>query len=198
VQLHEAEQLPNVDVLLLERCVPGTPLGHTLPELEQDVIVAGMLRQLWIKPEPGHPFRSLQSVCETWADEAERKFARANSTAYRRLQRDGLALFRELSTPADSDVLLCTDLHGENILAAQRESWLMIDPKPYLGDPAYDPIQHMLNCERRLHNDPIDFVRRMADILELDAERVRLWLFARCVQESAGEPGLIDVAYRLE
>lgn len=51
-------------------------------------------------------------------------------------------------------MLLCTDLHGDNILAAQRESWLAIDPKPYLGDPAYDTLQHMLNCEGRLAAHP--------------------------------------------
>jgi hypothetical protein len=51
-------------------------------------------------------------------------------------------------------VLLCTDLHGDNILAAQRELWLVIDPKPYVGDPAYDLLQHMLNCEDRLAAAP--------------------------------------------
>jgi streptomycin 6-kinase len=43
-------------------------------------------------------------------------------------------------------VLLCTDLHAENVLAAEREPWLAIDPKPCIGDPAFDAIQHMLNC----------------------------------------------------
>jgi streptomycin 6-kinase len=138
-----------------------------------------------------------ESAC-VWADEAERRFAHSQSSEHRRLKRDGLVLFRELLTPADSDVLLCTDLHGENILAAQRESWLMIDPKPYLGDRGYDPIQHMLNCEERLHNDPLGFIRRMTELLDLEVDRVRLWLLARCVQESAGEPSLIEVAYRLE
>jgi streptomycin 6-kinase len=40
-------------------------------------------------------------------------------------------------------VLLCTDLHADNILAALRAPWLVIDPKPYAGDPAYDVRQHM-------------------------------------------------------
>ena len=41
----------------------------------------------------------------------------------------------------------------------------------------------------------------VADLAELDAERVRRWLFARCVQELLGEgtpwPGLEAVARRL-
>ena len=35
-------------------------------------------------------------------------------------------------------VLLVTDLHAGNVLAAEREPWLVIDPKPYVGDPAYE------------------------------------------------------------
>jgi streptomycin 6-kinase len=49
------------------------------------------------------------------------------------LARAGIALFRELPTTADRQVLLCTDLHGDNVLAARREPWLVIDPKPYVG-----------------------------------------------------------------
>ncbi|MHB1836702.1 MAG: aminoglycoside phosphotransferase family protein [Solirubrobacteraceae bacterium] len=35
----------------------------------------------------------------------------------------------------------CTDLHAENVLCSQREPWLVIDPKPYVGDPAYEPAR---------------------------------------------------------
>jgi hypothetical protein len=37
----------------------------------------------------------------------------------------------------------------------------------------------------------------MAGLAGLDAGRVRLWLFARCVQESAGDQNLQAVAARL-
>jgi streptomycin 6-kinase len=94
-------------------------------------------------------------------------------------------------------VLLCTDLHGGNILAAEREPWLVIDPKPYAGDPAYDTVQHMLNCPERLHADPVGLAKRMADLLDLDGERVRLWLFARCVQQSPAWTELAEVAAML-
>jgi streptomycin 6-kinase len=39
------------------------------------------------------------------------------------------------------------------VLAARRELWLMIDPKPYVGDPTYDVPQHMVNCDARLRAD---------------------------------------------
>jgi streptomycin 6-kinase len=56
---------------------------------------------------------------------------------------------RALPDTADSQVLLCTDLHGDNILAAQRAPWLVIDPKPDTGDSPAEasavnqrPVQH--------------------------------------------------------
>ena len=110
------------------------------------------------------------------------------------LARAGIALFRELPATATSQVLLCTDLHAGNVLAAAREPWLAIDPKPHVGDPAYDPLQHMLNCDERLRSDPHGLARRMAGLLGLDPGRVLLWLFARCVQESPEWPALAAVA----
>ena len=94
-------------------------------------------------------------------------------------------------------MLLCTDLHAGNLLASQREPWLVIDPKPYVGDPTYDVLQHMLNCEERLLADPEGLVHALADLLDLDRERLLLWLFARCVQESPDSPQLAAVAHRI-
>jgi streptomycin 6-kinase len=37
----------------------------------------------------------------------------------------------------------------------------------------------------------------MASLLDLDSERLRVWLFARCVQESADHPPLLPVARQL-
>ena len=56
---------------------------------------------------------------------------------------------------------------------------LHIDPKPFIGDRAYDATQHLLNCQARLRRDPHGTIERFADLLEVSDERVRLWLFAR-------------------
>jgi streptomycin 6-kinase len=185
--------------LLLERCLPGTPLGQLLPEPEQDVVVAGLLRRLWSQAHDAYPFRPLTEMCATWADEFEASYAAA--LAVDRLDpglaREGIALFRELPRMAASQVLLCTDLHADNILAARRLPWLVIDPKPYVGDPAYDVLQHMLNCDDRLAANAAGLADRMAGLTGLDAGRVRRWLFARAVQESVGSPLLHDVARQL-
>lgn len=52
----------------------------------------------------------------------------------------------------------------------------------------------MLNFPDRLAADAAGFARRMADLPDLDAERLRWWLFARCVQGSADQPHLPQVA----
>src|SRR5207342_69848 len=99
------------------------------------------------------------------------------------LVEDGLRLLAELSRPSFGDSLLATDLHAGNVLSAQREPWLVIDPKPFVGDRAYDATQHLFNCKDRLLNDPKTTIRRFADLLDLDDERVRLWMFARAAAE---------------
>ncbi len=199
VRLYAAHESDSAYGLLIERCLPGTPLGQALPEPEQDQIVTGLLRQLWAQPHTGYPFRPLAQMCAAWADGFEREYAAAGAADRidPGLARAGIALFRDLPGTADAQVLLCTDLHGENILAAQRAPWLVIDPKPYVGDPAYDVLQHMLNCEDRLAADPAALAARMAGLAGLDAGRVRQWLFARSVQESAGWPLMREVARRL-
>ena len=179
--------------LLLERCNPGTPLSQR-PEPEQDEVIAGLLPRLWVEPLAGHPFRSLQEMCDRWADGYERKSVDERRSVDRGVAREGIALLRALATSADRYVLLCTDLHAGNVLAADREPWLVIDPKPYVGDPSYDAVQHLLNCPDRLRADPLGLVARVAGLLDLDPERLRLWLFARCVQESPTWPGLAEVA----
>jgi streptomycin 6-kinase len=81
------------------------------------------------------------------------------------------------------DVLLATDLHAGNVLRSEREPWLVIDPKPFVGDPAYDATQHLFNCEARLRSDPGGTIRRIADMLGVDRERVQMWMFARAAAE---------------
>jgi streptomycin 6-kinase len=200
VALHASAELDHTVALLIERCLPGSPLASR-PEVEQDAVVAGLLRRLWRAPAPGHPFPALGLMCDAWADEFEQKTAipatGPTPTLDPGLARDGIELFRTLPATAERHVLLCTDLHAGNILAAQREPWLVIDPKPHVGDPCYDPLQHLLNCPGRLRADPAGLAGRLADLLDLDGERLRLWLFARCVQESPDEPYLVDVARRL-
>ncbi len=161
--------------MLLERCEPGTAL-RALPEPEQDLVIAPLLRRLWRSPSEPHPFRPLSALTDYWSAETLADIDRWPDPA---IVRDGLHLMKELPRTAPVQVLLATDLHAGNVLRAHREPWLLIDPKPFIGDPAYDATQHLLNCRGRLLADPYGTIRRIADLLSVDYERVRLWMFAR-------------------
>jgi streptomycin 6-kinase len=196
VRLHAAHDFDGAVALLIEQCVPGSPLSRR-SEPAQDRVIAGLLRRAWITPAQRHPFQPLEVMCADWADRFDRSADGGGSGLDPGLSRAGIALLRELPASAPERVLLCTDLHAGNVLAAEREPWLIIDPKPYVGDPAYDVLQHLLNCGQRLAADPHGLARRMAELTGLDPARVLAWLFARCVQESPGWPGLADVARRI-
>lgn len=173
VRLLEAQD--ELGAMLLERCEPGTVLRE-LPEPEQDLVIAGLLRRLWRSPSTPHRFRPLSVMLDYWSDET---LADMEQWADAGLVHEGLRLFQELPLTAPKEVLLATDLHAGNVLGSEREPWLVIDPKPFVGDPAYDATQHLFNCEERLRSDSEGTIGRLADLLGVDRERVQLWTFAR-------------------
>jgi streptomycin 6-kinase len=202
VEVHAFEHMADdTTAMLLERCRPGTELRGR-PEPEQHVVITELLRSVWAAELPvGHPFRPLSEMADDWVQRAEARLAADPTRLDAGLARDGLARFRELSRTGPTTVLLFTDLHAGNVLAGQRRPWLLIDPKPYVGDPHYDVLQHLLNCNESLQADPLALLTEVADLAGLDPGRVRQWLFARCVQELLGEgspwPDLEVVARRL-
>ena len=177
VRLVDADD--ELGAMLLERCEPGTML-RALPESEQDVVIAGLLRRLWRSPPATHPFRPLAALMEHWSNETLANIERWPDPG---LVREGLRLFSELPRTAPVEAVLATDLHAGNVLRSKREPWLAIDPKPFVGDPAYDATQHLFNCSARLRADPDGTVDRIADLLGVNRERVRLWTFARAAAE---------------
>jgi streptomycin 6-kinase len=164
--------------MLLERCDPGTPLSER-PETEQDEVLATLLPALWREAPDG--FRSLDEMLECWTFE------------------NGAdpGLVRELLASTPWTVLLFTDLHAGNVLAGARRAWIAIDPKPFVGDPAYDATQHLLNCPDRMATDPLALIARYAGLLGVDRERVRLWTRARLAVESRRDPRWVTAAARL-
>jgi streptomycin 6-kinase len=177
VRLLDADE--ELGAMLLERCKPGTML-RTLPEGEQDLVIGGLLRRLWRSPSSPHPFRPLSVMTDYWIEATLADVGLWPDTG---LVREGLGLLKELPRTAPIEVLLATDLHAGNVLRSEREPWLVIDPKPFVGDPAYDATQHLFNCEARLRSDPDGTICRIADLLGVDRERVLLWTFARAAAE---------------
>jgi len=184
------------NAMLLERCEPGSSLRE-LPEAEQDVVIAGLLTRLWRPVPPESEFRPLAEMIDLWRDETSKREREWTDAA---LVRKGLDLFGELIDSTTTHQLLATDLHAGNVLRARREPWLAIDPKPFLGDPAYDATQHLLNCRARLRDDPHGTIGRFAELLGVDAGRVRRWTFARVAaepREDWGNAQLLELARKL-
>lgn len=145
VRLHDVYVDGPTTALLMQLCRPGTPLGEALPEPEQE----------WSRAccgDSGTSRRGTRSVrWSRWAAGGHRRrgeVRRASRAARSRPRPD-----RAGAVPRAAGVgrvVLATDLHAGNVLAAAGEPWLLIDPKPYVGDPAYDVLQHLVNCGERL------------------------------------------------
>ena len=167
--------------MLLERCEPGLPLRDR-PEPEQDAVLASLLTGLWRAPRdaPAATFRPLATMLAHWAEET-----RAQEAAWpdRALVEEGLATFDQLVATTTDPVVLFTDLHAGNVLSARRAPWLAIDPKPFVGDAAYDATQHLLNGLGRMRAAPRATIDAFADRLGVSRERVRLWTFARAAAQ---------------
>ena len=84
-----------------------------------------------------------------------------------------------------ASVLLHTDLHYYNVLAGEREPWLAIDPKPLVGDPAYEIAPLLWNRwpEATASADLAGHLRWRADVvaepLGLDRATVAGWVTVR-------------------
>lgn len=171
--------------LLLERA-SDTDLT-TVDDVTACVVAARLLRRLH-RPAPPQ-LRPLSGAVAGWT---ERLAALPRSAPVpHRLVEQAVALGRDLATdPATDGTLVHTDAHGANVLAAEREPWLVIDPKPLSGDPAYEPGPMLWNrwAEVVAGDDVRWAVRRrldaMVDALELDPDRARAWAVYRAVVQA--------------
>lgn len=163
--------------LLLERCEPGTPLWEIADDEEATRIAAAALRRLWSAPVAvGHPFRHLADEAEGWTEQLRRDWEALGRPFERELVDAASSAARELAS-SQPDLVLChQDFQGSNVLRAQREPWLAIDPKPIVGEPAFD-VASLLRDRR--WDIRADVIRRRLDLLaaelDLDRERMRGW-----------------------
>ena len=122
---------PERHALLIERARPGTHLTAAGQEAALDVFVE-LLPRLW-KPA-GAPFRPLAEEAAWWIDYLPRNWEHVGRPFERSLLDTVIETLRELSATQGEQVLLNQDLHADNVLSAEREPWLVIDPKPLAGE----------------------------------------------------------------
>jgi streptomycin 6-kinase len=171
---------PAERALLIERCVPGTPLGNAYDD-EAIAMAAAVMRRLWRTPSEDVPWRRLELEAARWLVEIPEHWERHGRPFDRRLLDVGLDALQTLG-PTQEEVVLChQDLHGGNILRAEREPWLAIDAKPIVAERAYDTVA--LVRDLGPHGLSLGDVRRrldmLSELLELDRERMRGWGVAK-------------------
>jgi streptomycin 6-kinase len=170
---------PEEQALLLERCVPGTPLAAAGADTAMDVFVE-LLPRLW-KPA-GVPFRPLAEEAGWWAESLAATWERAGRPFERRLLDAALDALRELPPTQGRQVLLHQDLHGENVLAAQREAWLAIDPKPLAGEREFGLAPIIRSFELgHSRAEVVGRLERLSSELRLDRERARGWAIGQTI-----------------
>jgi len=164
---------PERHALLLERCVPGTPLASAGQDQALDVFVE-LLPRLWQRA--GQPFRPLADEAAWWAEYLPGQ----DWSAAPELLEAALEALRDLPGTQGEQVLLHQDLHGENVLAAQREPWLAIDPKPLAGEREFGiaPIVRSFELGHS-KRDVLHRFDRLTAELGLDRERARGWTIAQ-------------------
>jgi len=166
---HGAVQLRGRDdvrrALLIERCVPGTQLWSA--EVDETEVVAELLPRLQIRTDVRHPFTLLADEADRWAEDVPRWYAAAGNPYERSLLDAALDVYRTVDRT--SSWLVNQDLHGGNVLRASRARWLVIDPKPLVGERELEASGLLRNA---------DSVSHWLDVLAelgFDHERARGW-----------------------
>src|SRR5690606_13510622 len=133
---------------------------------------------------PDGRIEPLAQVAVEWAELAERRMAARRPGYAPGLVAEGVRLLRVLPASAERTVVLHGDFNPTNVLSASRAGWLAIDPKPMVGDPAYDPWPLLEQVDHPLaYPDPVPVLRQrlalLGDELALPAERLAAWAVAR-------------------
>jgi streptomycin 6-kinase len=165
--------------LLLERLVPGQMLSE-IDDEQATAIAASVMRQLW-RPAPNH--HNFPTVAK-WHQGVQRlrdSFDGGTGPLPAAFVDRAEKLTAELLASAAEPVLLHGDLHHFNILSAQRQPWLAIDPKGVLGEPAYEVGPLFLNPSPQPARVQARRADQLAAELGIDRQRILGWGVARAV-----------------
>lgn len=171
---------PETGTMLLERLDEGRPLASVPDVLEATQVVAELLVRINAVAAPTG-MRRLADIAEAMLESVPQAADSLADGGERRLLKDCAAALREVrGEPGDR--LLHWDLHFDNVLGAEREPWLVIDPKPLAGDPCFELMPALWNRfdEGRV-KERFDL---MTEVMGVDRERARGWTLGRVLQNS--------------
>lgn len=169
--------------MLLERLEPGTALKDHSDRDAAITIACELLSRLWRPVQDGHPFPSVRDLALRLSFELPDVFERLGRPFEQRLIDEAVRLCLEVAVSEEPIGLANRDFHLGNVLAAEREPWLLIDPKPLIGERAFDCGHLLLSLvegepDRRQMRR---LLKRLAQELSLDGERIRAWSLIRAV-----------------
>ncbi|MFJ5264616.1 aminoglycoside phosphotransferase family protein [Streptomyces sp. NPDC088387] len=183
VQLLDAGAVDGA--LLLERLHPDVSV-RSLPEAKALLEAAGTLRRLWVEPPSGYTF---ETVAERTGRQAVAMRAGADADAALVPLVDAALGAREelLAAPPEARLLHGT-FRQSKVLGAERVPWLAVGPDPVVGECAFDLARLVRDRVEDLIASPSGAaiarrrVKRLAESLEVDQERLRGWVLFRAVE----------------
>ncbi|MHC3393697.1 APH(6)-I family aminoglycoside O-phosphotransferase [Streptomyces lavendulocolor] len=179
---------PESSAMLLERLDGSRTLASVPDDDEAMRTLAGLMARLHSVPAP-EGLRGLGDVARDMLASVPEAAAALRDPADRRRLKGWASVVTELAGDP-GDRMLHWDLHYDNVLAAEREPWLAIDPEPLIGDPGFDLWPALDTGWEKLQatEDAPRVVRRRFDLLTealgLDRERAAGWTLARLLQNT--------------
>jgi streptomycin 6-kinase len=169
--------------MLLEHLVPGTPLLDLRDRARALDIASRLLRRLRRPVPPDHHFPLLRDLAAEWAEDIPDRQARSGEPLPHDIVDRASGFARDYGQCEREAVLVNRDTHLGNILTAGREPWLLIDPKPVVGEAAFDGSFLLLrNLDEKPTTDAAAALAwALADSLAVDRLRLRDWALVRAV-----------------
>lgn len=177
---------PEAGVLLLER-LHGDITLRSLAEEKAMLEAASLLQRLWVPPADGHPFGLVVDRTAEMADRLRGRRTLPGAADAAALVDEALETAAALTASEPERFLLHGDFHHGNVLAADRAPWLAIDPKPLVGERAWDLAWLVRDRMDTLVGSPgpRGAVRRrlgrLSEAVEVDRDRLRGWTLFRTV-----------------
>lgn len=175
-------------LLLLERLQPGhTLLPSSARDDDQATRLAAQVMQSLHRPAPTqHDFITVAQWGRGFA-RLRQRFQGGCGPFPAALVARSEAIYNDYLAAPQTAVVLHGDLHHENILASGPQQWLAIDPKGVVGEAAYETGALLRNALPPASQQPrLDVLtaRRaaiLAEMLDLDRERILNWGFAQAI-----------------
>lgn len=164
-------------VLLLER-LDATRSLETEPIREAVETIGALARRLAV-PAPATLQRSLRTEAAELVTDLPKTWSELGKPFGREFVDAAVEICANLG-PGSGELMVNEDLHFENVLAGEREPWLVIDPKPVVGDLEFGAISILWNrAGESTMEDKLAWFTAAAGV---DAERTRAWTLVRAVQ----------------